>query len=510
MLLYGPPGVGKTTIASIIAAEAGYVFVELSATDSTVSDLKELLKVIKAENSSRSNKQELLKVVVFIDEIHRFSKIQQDFLLPFVEEGSFVFIGATTVSPKSRIRRAILSRSQLFELYPLTKSETEEVLHRAIRFENMQRRERGQPILSYDDKCIDLLLDKSGDTRMAVNLIEFISSMHADEKNESRIEATKSTHGADELESSNFQEGEINLKEEDLIESIKSIRVIGSGMADIKNQELFDQFFEALRTPLNSRWSLPAKFPTREHESPSIAELVESSSRSDGNKERVSEKSFTEFLKTSKFDTEDKEIEYLLQMQVSDDSDVEEWDEGCLSSEPATLNDLSLQDYKLVSSLFYLNKLLQAGESPTYIGKQLVLFAVSFVEADAMMLRKILSHLSVLLNTNMDVTIVLSQCVGWIVSQKMLTQPQWEHFNMCKEYFRSDSKHAGLSIANEIEIEYDSHTIDTLMRDPKEDTSTDVGPEYEIKFIDGSDQGFELGEGFDLEEEINLGTSLET
>ena len=115
MILHGPPGVGKTTLASIIAKEAGYVMVELSATDATVSTIRRLLNEIRDENRKRTKLgTPHLRVCVFIDEIHRFSKVQQDFLLPFVEEGLFVFLGATTFNPATRLRPAIRSRCQLF------------------------------------------------------------------------------------------------------------------------------------------------------------------------------------------------------------------------------------------------------------------------------------------------------------------------------------------------------------------------------------------------------------
>ncbi|CAH6721717.1 hypothetical protein CLIB1444_07S00848 [[Candida] jaroonii] len=177
MILYGPPGVGKTTIASILATETNYVLVEMSATDATVGDLKKLSEIIKIENSKRyRDKKDYLSVVVFIDEIHRFTILQQDFLLPLIESGVFVFIGATTVRPNVRLRRAILSRCQVFQLLPLTKEELTQVVKKAVLFENIRRKSKGFVFLLYNNKTLDLLVDKcKGDSRRLINFIEVLS-----------------------------------------------------------------------------------------------------------------------------------------------------------------------------------------------------------------------------------------------------------------------------------------------------------------------------------------------
>lgn len=185
MILYGPPGVGKTTIASILARETNYEFVELSATDSTVADLKKLQMEISVENDRRrANNEDYLHIVVFIDEIHRFTKTQQDFLLPYIESGHFVFIGATTVNPKSRIRRAILSRCQMFELRSLSEGEITKVLQRAILFENIRRRcVYDAKFLKFDSRSVEYIVkESSGDSRSAINMIELVSGNFLDGK----------------------------------------------------------------------------------------------------------------------------------------------------------------------------------------------------------------------------------------------------------------------------------------------------------------------------------------
>lgn len=183
MVLYGPPGIGKTSLAQILASEAGYVYIELSATDLSISELKQLLATILEENTKRRHhKENPLRVVIFIDEIHRFNITQQDFLLPLVEAGSFVFIGATTMEPHKRLRPAILSRCQVFELRRHSVHDLVVMIRRAMLHENIRRKViYKKPFLSLDeDTTLQVARIANGDARVAISFIETISSQIAD------------------------------------------------------------------------------------------------------------------------------------------------------------------------------------------------------------------------------------------------------------------------------------------------------------------------------------------
>ena len=122
MILWGPPGVGKTTIANIIAHSLDLPFYTLSAISSGVKEIREVIE--------KSRQQE--KAILFIDEIHRFNKSQQDALLPFVESGLVTFIGATTENPSFEVNSALLSRAQVYVLKSLTHDELLQLLNRAL------------------------------------------------------------------------------------------------------------------------------------------------------------------------------------------------------------------------------------------------------------------------------------------------------------------------------------------------------------------------------------------
>ena len=127
VILYGPPGVGKTTLAEIIAHETMRRFIELSATASGVKDVRDVL-----EAARRRLEDDSQRTCLFIDEIHRFNKAQQDVLLPDVENGVIALIGATTQNPFFALTSALVSRSRLFELEPLSPDHVGQVLDRAI------------------------------------------------------------------------------------------------------------------------------------------------------------------------------------------------------------------------------------------------------------------------------------------------------------------------------------------------------------------------------------------
>lgn len=163
VLLWGPPGVGKTTIASVIAHQTSRRFVELSATSAGVADVR---KTLAAAQKALENGEQTL---VFIDEIHRFSKAQQDVLLPAVESGLISLIGATTENPSFSVNSALVSRSILLVLRPVEDHNLVALLSRAL---------KEDPVLSatgigVEDSALDIIADlSSGDVRQALNRLE--------------------------------------------------------------------------------------------------------------------------------------------------------------------------------------------------------------------------------------------------------------------------------------------------------------------------------------------------
>ncbi len=166
LIFWGPPGVGKTTLAAIIAAKTNSFFVQLSAVTSGIKDLKEI--VAAAEKRLSFERQ---KTILFVDEIHRWNKAQQDALLPYVEKGTITLIGATTENPSFEVISALLSRSRVFVLKALTSAEIVKILQRAIK-------DKIKGLGSYDfavtPKDLKYLADLSGgDARVALNALEF-------------------------------------------------------------------------------------------------------------------------------------------------------------------------------------------------------------------------------------------------------------------------------------------------------------------------------------------------
>lgn len=165
ILFYGPPGTGKTTLARVIANTTSAAFVQINATSAGKKDMEEVVQKAK-ENLGAYAK----KTILFIDEIHRFNKGQQDYLLPFVEDGTVVLIGATTENPFFEVNGALISRSVIFELKPLDEEDIRTLIRRAL-----EDTEKG--LGSYrariDEDALDFLADVSGgDARTALNAIE--------------------------------------------------------------------------------------------------------------------------------------------------------------------------------------------------------------------------------------------------------------------------------------------------------------------------------------------------
>jgi len=165
IILYGPPGTGKTTLAKIIASTTKSNFIQLNATTSGIKDIKETV-----EEARRMLGMYGKRTILFIDEIHRFNKTQQDALLPHVEEGTIILVGATTENPYFEVNKALISRSIVFQFKHLSKDDIKNLLKTAI-----QDEERGlkhyNPEVTED--ALDFLADQAnGDARAALNAIE--------------------------------------------------------------------------------------------------------------------------------------------------------------------------------------------------------------------------------------------------------------------------------------------------------------------------------------------------
>lgn len=165
VIFYGPPGTGKTTLAKIVSRETKSLFEALNAVSANVSDLRKILA-----NAAKNKKALGKKTVLFVDEIHRFNKAQQDVLMPDVEQGNPVLIGATTMNPFFTIVPALLSRSTIFELKPLETGDLIEMMQRALKDEEKGLAKFGAEI---DPEALCFLAETSdGDARRALNALE--------------------------------------------------------------------------------------------------------------------------------------------------------------------------------------------------------------------------------------------------------------------------------------------------------------------------------------------------
>ena len=165
IILYGPPGTGKTTLARVIANTTSRKFEQLNATTSGIKDIKETVQKAK-ENAGMYN----VGTILFIDEIHRFNKAQQDALLPHVENGTVTLIGATTENPYFEVNKALVSRSYVFELRPLEKDDLKKLINRAIADRD---RGFGNMDIEIDENAVEFIAELSnGDARRALNAIE--------------------------------------------------------------------------------------------------------------------------------------------------------------------------------------------------------------------------------------------------------------------------------------------------------------------------------------------------
>ncbi len=160
MILWGPPGTGKTTIANIIANQVKRPFKTMSAVSAGVKDVREVIQQARTRN----------KVILFIDEIHRFNKAQQDALLGAVEKGIITLIGATTENPSFEVNSALLSRCQIYVLNPLTEKDLMKLLERAINHDPAYKKKN--VIIKEKDALLKL---SGGDARRLLNIFELVS-----------------------------------------------------------------------------------------------------------------------------------------------------------------------------------------------------------------------------------------------------------------------------------------------------------------------------------------------
>ena len=165
LIFYGPPGTGKTTLAQIIANTTKSEFVQINATTSGMKEIKEVVAEAKTKLGMTGR-----KTIFFIDEIHRFNKTQQDALLPHVEDGTVILIGATTENPYFEVNKALVSRSMILELKPLSKENIKTILMYALK---NQEKGLGSFQIVISEDAVDFLADAAnGDARTALNALE--------------------------------------------------------------------------------------------------------------------------------------------------------------------------------------------------------------------------------------------------------------------------------------------------------------------------------------------------
>lgn len=497
MILHGPPGIGKTTLANVLAKEMKYVFLELSATDTSINELKDILGIIGKENTKRKyQNHERLRVVVFIDEIHRLTKTQQDFLLPLLEEGQFTFVGATTLKPKIRIRRAILSRCHSFELSALTRDEIAAVLGKAILYQNMRRKlSNGLRFLLYPQLCVDYITDHCDqDSRRAVNLIELTSGQFA------------SKDFCFETKNEPY-----TLRVEELSKIFNTLGLRLSRGISSQNMSLFVLLIVSLLRPFTQKNNRKSKSQVAQSDQKLHSD--EKSSRNPHGKRRnsdleerrvfVEQSSETSFVVSIKCPSKKKQkkqsirtlVSFYARSELSDDSEME----GCSiyssgsesESDEEKERDETILDEDGSNSLRYLLLLLRRGESPFCIIKQLLSFTCIYIN-DKNALISLMSMLKSMKSTSSDPYKVLFNAIQYLrcaVKRKSAFTSRNVNHNL--KIVKSYLNYKGLNETtvggptfNEFTVIFDANRANDLLNENifrDDDTSE---PEFHIDFID--------------------------
>ncbi|MEZ4667966.1 MAG: replication-associated recombination protein A [Anaerolineae bacterium] len=188
MIFWGPPGVGKTTLARIIAAQTNRPYFELSAVSAGKAEIRAIVEQVQSEGKrdlfSQSEAKGRSSAVLFLDEIHRFNKAQQDFLLPYVEDGTLVLIGATTENPSFEVNSALLSRSRVFVLEALSAEEIGQII----------RQGADELGVTVEPEAENFLAEfANGDARQSLNLLELTVQLYAQESKTVTLDNVKTT-----------------------------------------------------------------------------------------------------------------------------------------------------------------------------------------------------------------------------------------------------------------------------------------------------------------------------